>query len=375
VRPLILRGRVVTPLEEIEDGWVLVERGLVASMGRGRPDVAGEEIGGPDHVIAPGFIDLQVNGYAGRDAAEGAGAMEEMSRHLPRTGVTAFLPTVITGPLDQMLAACDAARSATGAGARVLGAHLEGPFLNPLKRGAHDASSMIGPSEEAVEKMAAARPRMVTLAPEIAGACHAVRALTGAGALVSAGHSTATFEEAHRGFDAGISFATHLFNAMPPWAHREPGLPGAVLTTRRVTAGLIADGVHVHRAGLEAAIRLKGASGIALTTDMVAAAGAPAGRYRLGSLDLISDGAKVQLGDGTLAGGASTMDGLVRVAAGLPGVGERQAIEMATLTPARVIGEPRLGRIATGLPADLVMLDAELRVRLTLVQGEEMCRT
>jgi N-acetylglucosamine-6-phosphate deacetylase len=161
---------------------------------------------------------------------------------------------------------------------------------------------------------------------------------------------------------------------MPAWAHREPGLPGAVLTRRSVIAGLIADGVHVHPAGLEAAIRLKGAAGIALTTDMVAAAGAPPGSYRLGTLEILSDGCRVRLANGTLAGGASTMDGLVRLVAGLPGVGCRRAVEMATLTPARALGERTLGRIAKGLPADLVLLDSELRVRLTLVQGEEVCR-
>jgi N-acetylglucosamine-6-phosphate deacetylase len=219
--------------------------------------------------------------------------------------------------------------------------------------------------------MVAARPRLVTLAPEMPGAGDAIKELVEAGVVVSAGHSTASYDTARAGVRSGIRFATHLFNAMGAWGHREPGLPGAVLTDHDVTAGLISDGVHVHLAAVEAAIRLKGADRVALTTDMVAAAGSPPGRYRLGDREVISDGRRVLLvEDGTLAGGAGTMDELVRICAGLPGVGLRWAVEMATLTPARAVGEDRMGRIEPGLPADLVLLDPDLRVRLTLVGGE-----
>lgn len=368
---LLLRGRVLTPLRDIEVGWVLVRNGLVAELGAGAPPEAGTVAGGPGHVVVPGFIDLQVNGYAGRDAAEGTGAMAEIARRLPSTGVTAFLATVITAPLDDMLRVCDAARGVNGYGARVLGVHLEGPFLNPAKKGAHDPALMEPPTRAGARRMVAARPRLVTLAPEMPGAGDAIEELVEAGIVVSAGHSAASYETARDGVRAGIRFATHLFNAMGPWGHREPGLAGAVLTDHDITAGLISDGVHVHLAAVEAAIRLKGADRVALTTDMVAAAGSPPGRYRLGDREVVSDGRRVLLiEDGTLAGGAGTMDGLVRTCAGLPGVGLRRAVEMATLTPALAVGEARMGRIEAGLPADLVLLDPELRVRLTLVGGE-----
>jgi N-acetylglucosamine-6-phosphate deacetylase len=273
-----------------------------------------------------------------------------------------------------MVAACEAAREVPNDGARVLGMHLEGPFLNPVKKGAHDPGLMRPPTLSAARQMVGAGPRMVTLAPELPGAGAVIEELLGAGVLVSAGHSAATYEQAQRAIETGVRFATHLFNAMPPWGHREPALPGAVLTAQAVTAGLIADGIHVHPAGLEAAIRLKGPGAVALTTDMVSAAGAPPGRYRLGSREVISDGTRVCLTDGTLAGGAATMDGLVRLVAGLPGVELRHAVEMAALTPARALGEEQLGRIACGMPADLVLLDRELRVRMTLVDGEVVFR-
>ena len=368
---LLLRGRVLTPLREIEAGWVLVRDGLVAELGAGTPPAAGAVAGGPHHVVAPGLIDLQVNGYAGRDAAEGTEAMAEIASRLPSTGVTAFLATVITAPLGDMLRACDAAREVNACGARVLGVHMEGPYLNPAKKGAHDAALIERPTAAGARRMVAAGPRLVTLAPEMPGAADAITELANAGIVVSAGHSTATYDVARAGVRAGIRFATHLFNAMGTWGHREPGLAGAVLTDPGVTAGLISDGVHLHLAAVEAAIRLKGPGRVALTTDMVAAAGSPPGRYRLGDREVVSDGRRVSLvEDGTLAGGAGTMDGLVRITAGLPGVGLRRAVEMATLTPARVVGEDRMGRIEPGLPADLVLLDPELQVQLTLVRGE-----
>ncbi|HZV50684.1 MAG TPA: N-acetylglucosamine-6-phosphate deacetylase [Candidatus Dormibacteraeota bacterium] len=371
---LLLQGRVLTPQQELADGWVLVDNGIVAEVGQGAPPACRERAGGPDHILTPGFIDLQVNGFAGHDVAQGAEAVAEISRHLPRTGVTAFLPTLITAPLDEMIAACEAARRAPTRGARVLGVHLEGPFLNPARAGAHDPSLMLIPSRTAVRRVAAARPRLVTLAPELPGAGEAIRELTGHGALVAAGHSAASYEEGKAGIAAGVRFATHLFNAMTAWQHREPGLVGAVLTDPVVTAGLIADGVHVHPAGLEIAIRLRGPERIALTTDAIALAGAPAGCQVLNGREVRSDGRAARLRDGTLAGGIETMDRLVRLVAGLPGVGLRRAVEMATLSPARALGEVDLGRIATGLPADLALLGPDLQIELTLVGGEVVFR-
>jgi len=365
----LLRGRVLTPARSLDPGTVLVEDGRVAWVRAGEHRVAGAELlTDPGDAVAPGFIDLQVNGFAARDTAEGLDAIEHVAAALPATGVTAFMPTLISRPVAEGRRFVESAARVQGAGARVLGAHLEGPFLSPRHPGAHDPQELIAPTPERVAALMARPPRMTTLAPELPGALEAIARLSRAGVLVSLGHSAATAEEAAAGFAAGARFVTHLFNAMSAFKHRQPGLPGAALADPRPTVGLIADGEHVHPLAMELAIRLKGPRGVALTTDQTAAAGAPPGNHLLGGEEVVSDGRTVRREDGTLAGSIATMDGMVRVLAGL-GTGLREAVEMATLTPARALGERGLGRIRAGAPADLVVLDADLRVKLTLIGG------
>jgi len=370
---LILRGTIITPSEEIPSGSVLVEDGRVTWVGPGQRGEPGdvEHLGGEDAIIAPGFIDLQVNGYGGHDAATGVEAVRQIARRLPETGVTGFLPTIITAPLKDAAtfpAVAAEAGEADGAGARVLGAHLEGPFLNPQRKGCHDASLMIEPTPDNVRALIANPCRLITMAPELPGGMEAVRTLARAGIVVSAGHSNATYEQGRAAIDAGVRFGTHLFNAMSPLHHREPGLPGALLSTDQAVTGLIADGHHVHEALLAVTFARKGEDGIALTTDQVAAAGMPPGRYQLGGGEVISDGQTVRRAEGMLAGSVATMPQLIRIASGLAGSSLRAALAMASLTPARALGLP-LGRIAPGTAADLVVMTRDLQVRATLVAG------
>ena len=375
----MLWGRLVDGAGLDGEGWVRVEAGLIAALGEGEPGpelrrAAGEVLGGPGMIVAPGFCDLQVNGLGGLDAVDGAEAIAGIAARLPAHGVTAFCPTVITGPLERLVAAPEQAARAAGASgprARVLGIHQEGPFLSPRKRGAHDPDQLRPPDAAAVDRVLAARPRIVTLAPELPGALEAIARLAAAGIVVSVGHSDATEELAKAGFRAGARMATHLFNAMSPLAHRAPGVPGAVLTTPGVTTGLIADGLHVAPTLLEIVARVRGPDGIALTSDVVAAAGAAPGRYRLGTQVVVSDGHRITLEDGiTLAGSLATTDVLVQTMAQLPGVDLPAAIAMATSTPARLLGETGWGALRVGALADLVLLDGELRVQATLVGGE-----
>jgi N-acetylglucosamine-6-phosphate deacetylase len=366
----LLRGRV-RGLDGGTSG-VLVEGGMVTWVGEGTPPEHPDEeiIADPGELIAPGFIDLQVNGYGGHDAAAGPDAIAAISEALPATGVTAFLPTLISAPVHEgatFIAAVAAAAEAPGA--RVLGAHVEGPFLNPAYRGAHLRAFLTNPTPEQVDVIANARPRLVTLAPELPGALAAVARLHQAGIVVSAGHTGADFEQGRRAITAGVRFGTHLYNAMPPVHHRRPGIALALLLDPRVTVGLIADGEHVHRAVCEQLVRTKTTSHIALTTDQTAAAGMPAGTYQLTNRPVISDGIVVRLKDGTLAGSATTMDSLVARMAGLPGMTVSRAIGMASTVPARLLGEHGLGRIGVGACADIVILDPNLKVRLTMVQG------
>ena len=370
-----LHGQVLTPLDELPDASVLVDGDRVAFVGGGGNAADGAlDLSEAGDVIAPGFVDLQVNGFKGHDAAEGADAITRMSALLPATGVTAFLPTMISRPLSELAEFARGAASADAPGARVLGAHLEGPFLASAFRGAHEDAHLRLPDPGAVGEILAAKPRLVTLAPELPGALAAIERFSTAGIVVAAGHSGASADQARSAVAAGVRFATHLFNAMARWHHREPGLAAALLADRRVTVGLVADGVHLHRATVEVVL-LAGASRVALTTDQTSAAGLSAGRYQLGGIEVVSDGRAVSRSDGTLAGTAATMDQLVSLVAGLPASTLREAVEMASLTPARLLGLDRfLGRIEPGRAADLVVFDAHGRVRLTLVGGRVVYR-
>lgn len=357
-------------------GGALVEDGILTWIGSGSPPAKPDQrlevpAGG---LAAPGFIDLQVNGFAARDAAGGPEALCLISSRLPETGVTAFLPTLISSRLDECRDFVRTAASAEASGARILGAHLEGPFLNPDFRGAHDRRKLVEPDEIAVGRLLAAPPRMLTMAPELPGALAAISRLHRAGVVVSAGHSGADFETGQKAVAAGVRFGTHIFNAMTPFHHRRPGLPAALLGDRRVTVGIIADGHHLHPATCEQTIRLKGPKRVALTTDQTAAAGAQPGAYPLAGRSTASDGATVRLPNGKLAGSLATMDDLVRRTAALAGVGRDRAIEMASRVPARVIREQRLGRLEVGAAADLVFLDAALQVSLTMVGGRVVFR-
>lgn len=365
----LLRG----PLHGRNDAdAVLVDGDTISWVGSGRPPQRPDDeiLARRGEIIAPGYIDLQVNGFAGHDAASGAGAIAAISDALPATGVTAFLPTLISSPVEVGATfAAEVGAAAEAQGARVLGAHIEGPFLNPSFRGAHLLANLAEPTAENVDVIEAARPRLVTLAPELPGALAAIERLSRAGIVASAGHTGADFEQGRNAVAAGVRFATHIYNAMTPVHHRLPGIAVALLLDTRVTVGLIADGEHVHEAICQQLLRVRGARRIALTTDQTSAAGAAPGTYILGGRAVVSDGRTVRLQDGTLAGSAATMPDLVRLMARLPGVGIARAIDMASSVPARVLGEKRLGQIQEGACGDLVVLDADFRVRLTMIRG------
>ena len=365
----LLRGRLHGASEA---DAVLVDGDTIVWVGRGRPPQRPDEevVAAPGELIAPGFIDLQVNGFGGQDAASGSEAIAAIAEALPATGVTAFLPTVISSPVEVAARfAAEVGAAAEAQGARVLGAHIEGPFLNPSHKGAHLLANLTDPTPENVDVIVAATPRFVTLAPELPGALAAIERLSRAGVVVAAGHTGADFEQGRKAVAAGVRFGTHIYNAMAPVHHRKPGIALALLLDPRVTVGVIADGVHVHPAICEQLFRVKGVGRIALTTDQTSAAGKDPGAYVLSGRPVASDGLVVRLDDGTLAGSAATMPDLLRVMARLPGVGISRAISMASLVPARVLGETRLGRIGEGACADLVVLDSDFRVRLTMIRG------
>jgi N-acetylglucosamine-6-phosphate deacetylase len=343
--------------------------------------VAGETYGGvrpdvdlPSGVLVPGLVDIQINGCFGVDfvAADPAG-WAEVSRRLPETGVTSFQPTFITAPVPDLVAALrrTAALPADLGGARVLGVHVEGPFLAPNRHGAHDPALLCDPTPEAVDALLEAAPgllRLHTLAPERPGGLAAIRRLVDAGVLVSVGHSDATAEQTEAAADAGARLVTHLFNAMRPLHHREPGVIGQGLVDTRLTCGLIADLHHV--AAPVCRLAFSAAPGrIVLVTDAVAAAGMPPGTYDLGGQQVSVDSLGLpRRPDGTIAGSGLRLDAAIAnvVAAG---VDLRSAVDAATRLPADILGRPDLGRIEVGATADLVWLGDDLSARATWLAG------
>lgn len=335
----------------------------------------------PDSVLegdgllaAPGFIDLQINGAAGHDLTADPTSMWEVGAALPRYGVTAFLPTVVTSPREvvELARATLLAGPPPGyVGARALGLHVEGPFISAERIGAHDPEHRRDPDPRFVEGWSPATGvRIVTLAPELPGALELIVEVVGRGIVVSVGHTAATAAQARAGFDAGARFVTHLFNAMPGLDHREPGPVGAALADARVTLGLIPDGLHVDPAVVGVTWRAGGAGRIAAVTDAIAALGMAPGSYHLGTMDVVVDAASARLPDGRLAGSLLGLDGAVRNLRAFAGASIGEAVGSVTSTPARLLGiSATHGALAEGRVADLTLLTTDLEVAATFVGG------
>ncbi|HEY7101062.1 MAG TPA: N-acetylglucosamine-6-phosphate deacetylase [Mycobacteriales bacterium] len=372
---VIRAPRVVADSVPLGPACVAVSDGVILGVAAGETygDVS-PDVDLPSGVLIPGLVDMQINGCFGVDfvAADAAG-WAEVSARLPETGVTSFVPTFITAPIPDLVGALrrTAALPADLGGARVLGVHVEGPFLAPNRHGAHDPALLRDPTPEAVDALIDAAPgllRMHTLAPERPGALAAVRRLVEAGILVSVGHSDATAEQTEAAADAGARLVTHLFNAMRPLHHREPGVVGQGLADPRLTCGLIADLHHVAAPVCRLAFAAA-PSRIVLVTDAVAAAGMPPGTYDLGGQQVSVDPLGLpRRSDGTIAGSGLRLDAAIAnvVAAG---VDLRSAVEAASRLPADILGRPDLGRIEPGASADLVWLGDDLSARATWLAG------
>jgi N-acetylglucosamine-6-phosphate deacetylase len=291
-----------------------------------------------------GLIELQVNGAGGFDLTEDPESVWQVGTVLRKFGVEIFLPTLVSpswSTVDRARAAWAAGAPPDYAGAMPLGWHVEGPFIAPSRSGAHDPASLQAPDARVVADWTPRSGiRVVTLAPELPGALEVVESLVRNGIIVSAGHSAATYEQAVAGFDAGIRMVTHLFNAMAPLDHREPGLAGAALADERVTIGLIPDGLHVHPAMVGIVRRAVGADRLAVVSDAIAALGMAPGQYRLAGRDVTYDGSSARLAGGGLAGSVIGLDEAVRNLAVFAGVPLADATVAATIVPARLLGLP-----------------------------------
>jgi N-acetylglucosamine-6-phosphate deacetylase len=329
---------------------------------------------GSHGLAVPGFIDVQTNGFAGVDFnAADLADHRKAAEALPSTGVTAYQPTLISQPIADLLdrtASIGKARADVTTGARILGAHLEAPFLSTDHPGAHDPRFMLPPDPAVADRLCDAGPvTHMTVAPELPGSLELITHLVRRGVRVSLGHSGADAATAHAAYDRGACAVTHLHNAQHRFTHRDPGLPGVALTRPDVTVTAIVDGVHLAPETVLLAF-LAARGRFALITDQIAAAGIGPGTHGLGGRTVIVTDRDARLVDGTLAGSIVTLDQAVRIAVEL-GIPWGEAVAAVTVVPARLVGRPELGTLRPGTPADLVVLDDRLTVRRTLVDGQE----
>jgi N-acetylglucosamine-6-phosphate deacetylase len=351
------------------DGTVWIRAGHIVA----EPDPAHADarLDADGCVVAPGFIDVQVNGGDGVDFTIEPDRLEEVARRLPPTGVTSFLPTIISAPCGTVERACAAMLGYVRepVAARPLGLHLEGPYLSPRKLGAHEQVNVRVPDLAELDGWAKTGVvAMVTIAPELPGAIEAVELLRRQGIVACAGHSEADVATFERAVAVGLAGVTHLFNAMSPIDHRRPSMVVGALTDRSVLAGLIVDGVHVD----PHVVRLAWActSGrIVLVTDAMAAARMGDGEFSLGTVPIRVDGMEARTSDGSLAGSVLSMDQAVRNLVDTTGCDLAAALRCASAYPAELLGRHDLGHLRPGALADLVLIDADLTVAATVIAG------
>jgi len=386
---VIHASRILTPDEEIGDGVIVVEGGRITGLGH--RDTMRLPPGAADYVatgmtVVPGFVDLHIHGAGGHDVMEAnARALDRITSTAARHGTTSIVATTVTAPVE------DTCRSLEGIAryvrshenseehaesnrlaAEILGVHLEGPFISMARRGVHPPDAIARPSVEVFNKFLEASNglvRILTLAPELPGALELIAFAVAAKIVVAMGHTDADYDQARAAIHAGARHAVHVYNAMRPFTHRDPGVVGAILTDPEVTAEVIADLVHVAGPAIQVLLGAKGFDTVVLVSDGIAATGMPDGNYRLGTFEVnVKDGV-ARNAEGKLAGSTLTLDRALRNVVAL-GVPLREAVRMATVLPARRLGlAGKKGIIAVGADADLVALTPDLRVAGVMTRG------
>lgn len=386
MHPIVIRAdRAFTPFEEIADAVIVIHGGKISAIGpRGKVDAPRgvRELHAAGKTMAPGFVDVHIHGAGGHDVMEGGReALEIICATVAARGTTSFVATTVTASEKETSDSVAAIARfilntsqfpARERSAEILGIHFEGPFISPARRGVHPAKWILSPSLEVLAQMlreARGTALILTLAPELPEALELISAARKAGLVVSLGHTDATYEQAQSAIAAGASHAAHVFNAMRPFSHRGTGVIGAVLTSPKVSAELIADGIHVDEAAMKMLVELKTPERVILVSDGISATGKPDGKYQLGMFEVKVSGGVARNAEGKLAGSTLTLDRALRnmVALGVP-LGS--ALRMVTANPARQIGlQARKGVLAPGADADLVFLDEKLEVSGVMTRG------
>jgi N-acetylglucosamine-6-phosphate deacetylase len=378
-----IHGRIYTPETELTDGTLLVQGGKILSLGNSSDldiPASAEQVDCREKIVVPGFIDLHVHGGGGFDFND-AGELTGAARYHALHGTTSLLPTICPQEKDNLketlsLLAQGYPRVKEGPFPKILGLHLEGPFLNPKCRGAFHSDDLIlpGPGEiQEFQNLAAGTIRLMTFAPEIEGGADQIPDMIDAGIIPALGHSAATFEEAQAAFSAGVRHVTHLFNAMQRFHHREPGCAAAALLDPIVTVEVIADGHHLHDATLKMVHRLKGPERMVLVSDAVSLSGKEGGECRLGGEQItVREGCAVNEA-GCLSGSLITLSDAVKHLVEKVKIPLPEALRMVTLTPARLLGISEMkGTFQSGSDADILVLSSSLAVEKVFIGGQEI---
>src|SRR6266566_732516 len=380
---LLHAGKAITPKGEIPDVGILIRDGEIETVGpRSGMELPGgaEEVLATEYTAVPGFVDVHIHGAGGRDVMEAdKTALGRITGRLAAFGTTSILATTVTASADETCRAVEGiSKYISGqyqtneARAEILGIHFEGPFLSKERRGVHPAEWLQLPSAELLQRFLEAssgNARILTIAPELLGAMPCIDAARSLGMVVSIGHTDATYEQARAAVAHGAHHATHMYNAMRPFTHRDPGVIGAVLTSPEVNAELIADGIHVEEAAMKLLLLAKGAAHITLVSDGTPATGMPDGKYKLGGFEVTVSGGVCRNADGVLAGSTLTLDRALRNIMAL-GITLPSAVRMLTLNPATLLGiEFKKGSLRVGADADILLLDESLQLAGVWARG------
>ena len=373
----IVNGRIVAPHAVIRGKVLLYDERVIGIVDPGETPEGVETLDAKGNYVIPGLVDMHIHGYMGEDASDGSfEGLKTMARGVAKNGVTSFLPTTMTVSYDELRLAFSQIRRAmeesrldSWDGAAVVGANAEGPFINITKKGAQ-AGEHVRPGDPAFLKEFADVIRVFTIAPEVEGNLDCIREMArDTSMLISMGHTAANFDQAQAGIEAGVRHVTHLFNAQTGLLHRDPGVVGAALLDSRVSCELIADTFHVHKALFQLVASLKGEQ-MVLITDCTRAGGMPDGEYTLGGQPIFVKGIECRLKDGTIAGSVLKLNEAVRNVLANTDLTVSQAVNMASLNPARRIGlSASKGSIEAGKDADFAIVDDAIDVRATILGG------
>jgi len=386
---VIHAGKILTPDEELNDAVILVEGGLIAALGHRdeiRVPANAVDYVAAEMTVVPGFVDVHIHGAGGHDVMEATTlALDRIAATVARHGTTSLVATTVTAPIEDTChslegiahyirsqAQLNQTREDARLAAEFVGIHLEGPFISHARRGVHPPDAIAQPSRETLQTFLDAADglvKIVTIAPEIPGARELIEYAVAAKIVAAIGHTDADYDQARAAIQAGARHAVHMFNAMRPFTHRDPGVVGAILTDPEVTAEIIADGVHVAGPAIQVLLGCKGFDAVLLVSDGIAATGMHDGKYRLGNIEVTVRDGVARNSEGKLAGSTLTLDRALRylVAIGVP---LQEAVRMATVLPARRLGlAGKKGIIAVGADADLVALTPDLRVAGVMTRG------